>query len=69
VDAMNALTGKIVDIFIEDGRAVGKVRVGGAITNVSLMLLMNAKVHDRVVIESGIALSKVDEEKEFIDKF
>jgi hydrogenase maturation factor len=66
---MNALTGKIVEIFIEDGRAVGKVRVGGAFTNVSLMLLMNAKVQDRVVIESGIALSKVNEEKEFIEKF
>lgn len=65
---MNVLTGKIVEIFIEDGRAVGKVRVGGAITNVPLMLLMNAKVHDHVVIQSGIALSKVNEGKEVLEK-
>jgi hydrogenase maturation factor len=36
-------------------------------TNVALMLLMNAKVHDRVVIDSGIALSKVTEEKVVVE--
>ena len=57
------LTGKIVEIYLEDGRTMGKVRVGGALTNVALMLLMNAKVHDRVVIDSGMALSKIKDEK------
>jgi hydrogenase maturation factor len=60
---MNVLTGKIVEIYLEDGRTMGKVRVGGAITNVALMLLMNAKVHDRVVINSGIAISRIKEEE------
>ncbi len=60
---MNVLTGKIVEIYLEDGRTMGKVRVGGALTNVALMLLMNAKVHDRVVIDSGMALSKIKDEK------
>ncbi len=64
---MNVLTGKIVEIYLEDGRTMGKVRVGGAMTNVTLMLLMNAKVHDRVVIDSGIALSKVEEEKAVVE--
>ena len=45
---MNVLTGKIVEIYLEDGKTMGKVRVGGAMTNVALMLLMNAKVHDRI---------------------
>jgi hydrogenase maturation factor len=64
---MNVLTGKIVEIYLEDGRTMGKVRVGGAITNVALMLLMNAKVHDRVVVDSGIALSKITEEKAAVE--
>ena len=64
---MNVLTGKIVEIYLEDGRTMGKVRVGGAITNVALMLLMNVKVHDRVVIDSGIALSKINEEKAVVE--
>jgi HupF/HypC family. len=59
---MNVLTGKIVEIYLEDGRTMGKIRVGGAMTNVALMLLMDAKVHDRVLIDSGIALSKIKEE-------
>ena len=60
---MNVLTGKIVEIYLEDGRAMGKVRIGGAIANVALMLLMSAKVGDRIVMNSGIALSKVNEEE------
>jgi len=64
---MNVLTGKIVEIYLEDGRTMGKVRIGEAMTNVALMLLMNAKVHDSVVINSGIALSKISEEKVVVE--
>jgi len=64
---MNVLTGKIVEIYLEDGRTMGKVRVGAATINVGLMLLMDAKVHDRVLFESGTALSKVKEEKAVVE--
>ena len=64
---MGVLTGKIVEIYLEDGRTMGKVRVGSATTNVALMLLMNAKVHDRVLIDSGIALLKIKEEKAVVE--
>ncbi|MGA7162129.1 MAG: HypC/HybG/HupF family hydrogenase formation chaperone [Bacteroidota bacterium] len=60
---MGVLTGKIVEIYLEDGRTMGRIRVGAATTNVGLMLLMEAKVHDRVIFDSGIALSKIKEEK------
>ena len=64
---MNVLTGEIVEIYLEDGKAMGKVRVGGATTKVSLTLLMQAKVHDRVVFDSGVALSRVEREKAVAD--
>ncbi len=60
---MNVLTGEIVEIYLEDGKTMGKVRIGGAMKNVGLTLLMQAKVHDRVTIDSGIALAKVEQEK------
>ncbi len=67
VDAMGVLTGKIVEIYLEDGKTMGKVRVGAATTNVGLILLMEAKVHDRVLIDSGIALAKVKEKKAVVE--
>ncbi|MGA9406668.1 MAG: HypC/HybG/HupF family hydrogenase formation chaperone [Bacteroidota bacterium] len=64
---MGVLTGKIVEIYLEDGKTMGKVRVGAATTNVGLILLMEAKVHDRVLIDSGIALAKVKEKKAVVE--
>ena len=60
---MNVLTGEIVEIYLEDGKTMGKVRVGDATADVGLTLLMAAKVRDRVLIDSGIALSVVEEDE------
>ena len=61
---MNLLTGRIAEIFIEGGITRAKVSVGGAIFKVAMMLLMDARVGDRVMVESGVAISKVDSSEE-----
>jgi hydrogenase maturation factor len=53
---MNLLSGRLVDIFIEDGVAKGKVKIGGAFTNVVLTLLPEARVGDTVLVDSGVAI-------------
>jgi hydrogenase maturation factor len=55
---MNLLYGQIVDMFSEDGMWFGKIRVGGAIKKVSLELLGEPQIGDRVLVCDGIALSK-----------
>jgi hydrogenase maturation factor len=57
---MNLLYGQIVEIASEDGMRVGKIRVAGAFKNVSLDLLGEAQIGDRVLVCDGIALSKED---------
>ncbi|HYZ72263.1 MAG TPA: HypC/HybG/HupF family hydrogenase formation chaperone [Chthoniobacterales bacterium] len=55
---MNLLYGQIVEIASEDGMRVGKIRVAGAFKNVSLELLGEAQIGDRVLVCDGIAISK-----------
>lgn len=57
---MNLLYGQIVDMFSEDGMWFGKIRVGGAIKKVSLELLGEPQIGDRVLVCDGIAISKED---------
>jgi hydrogenase maturation factor len=66
---MNLLTGRIAEIFIEGGITKAKVSVGGAHFKVAMMLLMDAKVGDKVMVESGVAISKLNspEERETAD--
>ena len=55
---MNLLYGQIVEIASEDGMRVGKIRVVAAFRKVSLELLGEAQIGDRVLVCDGIALSK-----------
>jgi hydrogenase maturation factor len=55
---MNLLYGHIVEIASEDGMRVGRIRVAGAFKKVSLELLGEAQIGDRVLVCDGIALSK-----------
>lgn len=55
---MNLLYGQIVEIASEDGMRVGKIRVAGAFKKVSLELLGETQIGDRVLVCDGIALSK-----------
>ena len=55
---MNLLYGQIVEIASEDGMRVGKIRVAGAFKKVSLELLGEVQIGDRVLVCDGIAISK-----------
>jgi hydrogenase maturation factor len=60
---MNIISGRIEEIYIEDGRTMGKIRVGNAYTRVPLLLVEEARVGDTVIIESGIAISRLEEQR------
>jgi hydrogenase maturation factor len=60
---MNLLYGQIVEIASEDGMRVGKIRVAGAFKKVSLELLGEAQIGDRVLVCDGVALSKEEPDK------
>jgi len=55
---MNLLYGQIVEIASEEGMRMGKIRVAAAFKKVSLELLGEAQIGDRVLVCDGIALSK-----------
>jgi hydrogenase maturation factor len=57
---MNLLYGRIVDVFAEDGMLAGKILVRGAIKKVSLDLLVEPQIGDRVLVCDGVAISKVE---------
>ena len=57
---MTTLTAEILEIYVDEGLTYAKVRVGKALMRVLLLLLMDARVGDRILIESGVALSRVD---------
>jgi hydrogenase maturation factor len=57
---MNLIYGRIVEMFPEDGLLTGKIRVAGASKRVSLDLLVDPRVGDRVLICDGVAISKVE---------
>ena len=59
---MNIITGKIEEIFVSEGMTMGKVSVRGAYLRVPLTFLMSAEVGDTIVIESGVAISKSEQE-------
>ncbi len=56
---MNLLYGEIVEVMLEDGMRVGRVRVGGALKKVPLDLLTDPQCGDIVLLAEGVAISKV----------
>lgn len=54
------MTGKIEEIYVDSGVVKAKVRVAGAFIRVPLMLLMDARVGDEILVESGIAISRIE---------
>jgi hydrogenase maturation factor len=58
---MNLITGTLEEIYVDSGIVKGKVRVGGAFIRVPLMLLMDARIGDEIVVSSGVAISRVGE--------
>ena len=60
---MNLFYGQIVEAFPEDGMLAGKIRVGGALKKVSLDLLVEPQIGDRVLVCDGVAISKVESQR------
>lgn len=56
---MSTTCGELMDIFIEEGTTVGKVFASGTILHIPLFLLTEARIGDKVLIESGVAISRV----------
>ncbi|HEY4485036.1 MAG TPA: HypC/HybG/HupF family hydrogenase formation chaperone [Nitrospiria bacterium] len=56
---MNLMTGEIVEIYRDESLAMGKLRVGGALVCAVLDFVPEARVGDRVVVESGVAIARV----------
>ncbi|MBV8140667.1 MAG: HypC/HybG/HupF family hydrogenase formation chaperone [Verrucomicrobia bacterium] len=59
---MNLVYGEIVAIYQEGEMRVGKIRVGGAIKNVLLDLVIAAEIGDSVLLCDGVAIARVDPE-------
>ncbi len=58
---MSLVSGAILEIYVEDGITMAKVTVKGAIVRVPVLLLSQASVGDVVLIDSGVAISRVEE--------
>jgi hydrogenase maturation factor len=61
---MNLHYAEIIDLAREDGLLTGRVRVSGAIKKVTLDLLTDPSPGDIVLMCEGVALGKVEPEKE-----
>jgi len=57
-DCMNLVSGIIEEIYVREGMAMGRINVRGALMNVSLTFLMDARIGDTILVESGVAISK-----------
>lgn len=57
---MNFISGQIEEIYIVDGTTMGRIRVGHALLRVPLTFLIEAHVGDTVLVESGVAISRVE---------
>ncbi len=60
---MNLLTGVIEEIYVQEGTTMGRINIKGAALRVPLLFLPEAAVGDTVLIESGVAISKVQPQK------
>lgn len=56
---MTLVYGEIVDLAMEGGMKMGRVRVAGALKNVPLDLLTNPRCGDKVLLCDGVAIGKV----------
>ena len=60
---MNLLYGRIIEFSYEDGMRIGRIQVGGAIKKVSLELLAESRIGDRVLVCDGMAISRDETQK------
>ena len=55
------IPGRVVEVFVEDGLAMGRVQFGGVARKVCLEHVPTAAVGEYVLVHVGFALSRIDE--------
>jgi hydrogenase maturation factor len=60
---VNLFSGKIVQISNEGDTRIAKVKIGGAFARVPLSLIADGKVGDTILIESGVAIAIISEQR------
>jgi hydrogenase maturation factor len=63
---MTLIYGEVVELLAEDGVRMGKIRVGGALTKVTMELVAEAKPGDVVLLCDGVAIGKAQEEINYV---
>jgi hydrogenase maturation factor len=61
---MNLLYAEVVEVFSEQGMQMGIVRVGGARKKITLDLLTNPRRGDTVLLCDGVAIGRVEGERQ-----
>jgi hydrogenase maturation factor len=56
---MRLITGEIVEVYLDGQTTMARVRIAGAFMRVPIMLLSNADVGDCILIDSGVAIARV----------
>jgi hydrogenase maturation factor len=59
---MNLIYGEVVGLNECDPMKMARIKIGGAIKEVSIGLLTGVRIGDRVLLCDGVAIARVDEE-------
>ena len=59
---MNLIYGQVVSLNERDPMKMARIKIGGAIKEVSIGLLTGVRIGDRVLLCDGVAIARVDEE-------
>lgn len=57
---MNLIYADVTEVFSQGGMRMGKIRIRGALKNVPLDLLAEAKCGDRILVCEGVAIARVE---------
>jgi tetrahydrodipicolinate N-succinyltransferase len=55
---MQLVSGRVTEIYIEEGVMKAKVSIGGAFLHIPRMLLMDVHVGDDIIVSAGVAVAK-----------
>ena len=59
---MNLIYGEVVGLNECDPMKMARIKIGGAIKEVSIGLLTGVRIGDRVLLCDGVAIARVDEQ-------
>jgi hydrogenase maturation factor len=59
---MNLIYGEVVALNERDPMKMARIKIGGAIKEVSIGLLTGVRIGDRVLLCDGVAIARVDEQ-------